>query len=230
MSKQYKLLYAEDEIQTRQNHISYINDNYDIDTIEAPDGLIAWKYYLKHKPDILLTDISMPNMCGLELIEKIREVDENIKIIVLSAHSEEDKLLRAMKLNLVEYQIKPINRRKLRESLDSVINTIEQTDTKKIFYFNSDSYFNISANKLVINSETIKLTKNEIKLLNLLIKNENHIVSQIDIFNYIWDYHKEYKIESVRTLVKKLRKKLSFDCIDNVYGGGYRFFKENIIV
>ena len=223
MSKQYKLLYAEDEIKTRQNHTSYINDNYDIDTIEADDGLIAWKHYLKHKPDILLTDISMPNMCGLELIEKIREVDNKIKIIILSAHNEQDKLLRAMKLNLVEYQIKPISRKKLILILDSTINSLRDTDTKKIFYFNSDSYFNILTEELIIDKESIKLTKNEIKLLNLFIKNKNQILNQIDIFNSIWEYTKDYKIESVRTLVKKLRKKLSVDCIDNIYGGGYRF-------
>ena len=222
MSKQYKLLYAEDEITTRQNHISYINDCYDINTIEADDGLIAWRHYLKHKPDILLTDISMPNMCGLELIEKIREIDDKIKIVVLSAHNEEEKLLRAMKLNLVEYQIKPINRKKLTLALDNVIKSLENTNSKKIFYFDSDSYFNISLDKLIIDKQTIHITKNEIKLLNLFIQNENKIINQIDIFNYIWDYNKDYKVESVRTLVKKLRQKLPKNSIENIYGGGYK--------
>lgn len=116
-----KLLYVEDEIETRQTHVRYLNKNYDFNIIEANNGSEAFELYLKHKPQILLTDISMPIMCGLTLIEKIREIDNDIKVIVLSAHDETEKLLRAVELNLTSYQIKPISRKKLNESLQKAI-------------------------------------------------------------------------------------------------------------
>ena len=222
MSKHYKLLYAEDEIETRKNITLYINDNYKLDIIEADDGKKAWESYLKYKPDILITDLLMPNICGLELIEKIREVDKDIKIIVISAHSSQDKLLQAIKLNLIEYQIKPINRKKLLNGLDMAINSLENGNTNNKFYFNSDSYFDILENSLVVHTNTIKLTKNEIKLLRLFIDNNNKTLDSLDIFNNIWEFSKEYKTESIRTLVKKLRKKLPLDTIENIYGGGYK--------
>ena len=222
MNKQYKLLYAEDEIETRRNTVSYINDNYKLDIIEADDGMQAWESYIKHKPDILLTDLLMPNMCGLELIEKIRKVDSDIKIIVVSAHSEQEKLLKAIKLNLIEYHIKPIRRRKLLNGLDMAINSLNDSNTKNMFYFNSDSYYDILENTLLVNTERINLTKNETKLLNLFIQNQNKTLNSIDIFNDIWEFNKEYKTESIRTLVKKLRKKLPLNSIDNIYGGGYK--------
>ena len=222
MSKQYKLLYAEDEIEIRKNIVSYINDNYKLDIIEEDDGKQAWESYLEHKPDILITDLLMPNICGLELIEKIREVDKDIKIIVISAHSEQEKLLKAIKLNLVEYQIKPINRKKLLNGLDMAINSLEDGNTNNKFYFNSDSYFDILENSLVVDTNRIKLTKNEIRLLSLFIVNKNKTLDSIDIFNNIWEFNKEYKTESIRTLVKKLRKKLPYNSIENIYGGGYK--------
>lgn len=222
MDKQYKLLYAEDERETRRNIVAYINDNYKLDIVEADDGEQAWKSYLEYKPDILITDLLMPKMCGLELIEKIREVDSDIKIIVVSAHGEQDKLLKAIKLNLIEYQIKPLNRKKLLNGLDIAINYLSEIDNKKLFYFNSDTYYNILEDNLVVDSNIVKLTKNEIKLLNLFIENQNKTLDSIDIFNKIWNFNREYKVESIRTLVKKLRKKLPLNSIENIYGGGYK--------
>lgn len=226
MNYQYKLLYAEDEIETRKNITSYINDNYNLDIIEADDGTQAWERYLKHKPDILLTDLLMPNICGLELIEKIREVDSDIKIIVISAHSSQDKLLQAMKLNLIEYQIKPINRKKLLNGIDMAIKSLENGNTKNKFYFNCDSYFDVLENTLVVDTNRIILTKNETRLLSLFIDNKNKTLDSIDIFNNVWEFNKEYKTESIRTLVKKLRKKLPANSIENIYGGGYKLLNQ----
>ena len=102
--KKLKLLYAEDEHTTRKNHIKYINHKFDFEIFEASNGEEAYNLYLEHYPDIILTDITMPKMCGLTLIEKIRENDNTTHIIVLSAHNEEEKLLKAIELNLSSNQ------------------------------------------------------------------------------------------------------------------------------
>jgi len=125
MNKKLKVIFAEDEIETRQNIVSYINNRYDCDIIEAADGHEAWKAYLEHQPNVLITDLSMPNMDGLELIQKIRDIDEDLKIIVVTAHTEDEKMATASRLDLIGYHIKPLKRNVLVSSLDKVINSFE---------------------------------------------------------------------------------------------------------
>ncbi len=80
--------------------------------------------YKDKKPDILLVDITMPEMNGLELTKKIRETDEITPIIVLSAHSHKEFLFEAIKLNLVDYLIKPVNRNEFKSLIESTIEKI----------------------------------------------------------------------------------------------------------
>ena len=222
MMQVYKLLYVEDEIETRQNIIKYIQQYYNFTIIEANDGSEGWIKYKKHKPEILITDLSMENLCGLELIEKIREVDNKIKIIVITAHSEQERLLRAIRLNLIEYYIKPISRKALKESLSLAIHKLEIEEKNYTINFNEHSYYNINTDELRVNDNIVKLTQSEIKLINFLIENKNKALESVTIYNEIWDFDKEYKPESVRTLIKKLRKKLPENTIENIYGGLYK--------
>ena len=121
MNQKIKLIFAEDEIETRQNIVAYINNRYNFEIIEANDGKEAWDAYLQHEPDVLITDLSMPEMDGLELIQKIREVDANLQIIVITAHTEDDKLEIANGLNIIDYHVKPLKRNALITSLDKVV-------------------------------------------------------------------------------------------------------------
>lgn len=125
MQKKHTLIFAEDEIETRKNIVAYINNHFDFNVIEANNGKEAWSAYLEHKPKVLITDLSMPEMDGLDLIEQIRLVDDTIKIIVLSAHTEKEKLFKAVTLNLVDYHVKPLKRTMLLSSLEKVIQELE---------------------------------------------------------------------------------------------------------
>lgn len=125
MDRRIKVIFAEDEKETRQNIVSYINHRYNLDVIEACDGKQAWDAYLEHEPNILITDLSMPEMDGLELIKKIRDIDNNLKIIVISAHAEDEKLEKASSLDVIDYHIKPLKRNVLVKSLDKVMSSFE---------------------------------------------------------------------------------------------------------
>jgi len=220
-----KLLYAEDEERTRKDHIVYLQSRYDLEIFEAKDGLEALELYKDNEPDIVLTDITMPNMCGLELAREIRKISSHTKIIILSAHSEHDKLMQAFDSNVVNYLIKPINRKKLRESMDIAIETIAKNTKEKNSNINlsKNAMFDMKKQIFVLNDEVIKLSKSESKLLNLLCENKNKEIDAYDIFLYVWnDFEKEFSADSVRTLVKKLRKKLPAGVLKNIYGGFYK--------
>lgn len=126
MSKyNYTVLYVEDEKGDRENMSQYFRSRCK-NTLEAVNGEEAYEIFKEKKPDIIITDIQMPKMDGLELIEKIRKVDEKIPIIVLSAHTEKDKLMKAMKLNLIDYIVKPITRSSLKKAMDEACLIIEK--------------------------------------------------------------------------------------------------------
>ena len=218
----HKILYVEDEIESRKNISSYIKNNYDAIVIEANDGKEGYESYLKNRPDILITDLNMGDFGGFELIEKIRKIDKEIKIIIFSAYSEQDKLLKAIKLDLVEYLIKPVSRKQLRETINTTVSILNDRKIQKRFYLQDNSYFDLDSNSLFINNINVKVTKSEINLLCLFIDNPNQILESVDIYNTIWNFEKDYKAESVRTLIKKIRKKLPENTLINIYGGGYK--------
>jgi DNA-binding response OmpR family regulator len=225
MNKKLKLLYAEDEQQTRKDHITYLNSKYDFTIYEANDGIEALSIYKNNMPDIVLTDITMPNMGGLELVKEIRKISHHTKIVILTAHSEHDKLMQALDLHVVNYLLKPINRKKLTHAIEVAVSTIskkERVDDTCI-YFNENTKFNMTTNEYIFNNKVIKLSKSENTLLLLLCKHKNQEIDSFDIFTSVWnDFDKEYSAYSVRTLVKKLRKKLPDGILENIYGGFYR--------
>jgi DNA-binding response OmpR family regulator len=222
--KKFTLLYAEDEQETRKEHIRYLESRYALKVYEANDGEEALALYKQYKPDIVLTDITMPKMDGLKFIEEIRKESLRTKVIILTAHSDREKLLKALELQLISYIVKPLNRKKLQESMEIAMSMCQEQerDVDKVVYLNEEYRFDMESEQYYQGDTLILLTKAESSLLFLLCKNRSKKVSSLDIFLYVWDdFDKEYSANSVRTLVKNLRKKLPRGALQNVYGGYY---------
>jgi len=230
MQKKLTLLYAEDEIQIRKNHIFYLQDRYDFNFLEADDGEEALALYKEYQPEIVLTDITMPKMNGLDLVSEIRKLSPHTKVIVLTAHAEQEKLLKAFELYVVNYLIKPVDRRKLSAAIDLAIETlpdVEEADNK-IVHFNTQMTYDLERSLLLDDGIPIKLTMAEEKLLELLLNNSHSNLSSETIFTHVWEGKDEsFSTSSVRTLVKNLRKKIAVESIENSYGGYYRVMTIN---
>jgi DNA-binding response OmpR family regulator len=188
----------------------------------ATNGDEAYSIYQTKRPDIIVTDINMPSLDGLSLIEKIRENDKETKIIIMSAHSEEEKLLKAVELHLETYLIKPINVEKLKTVLFKSVEELRKVS--KRVYLDEETYWDKINNILYKNHQEIPLKSNEIVCMRLLCENTSTPVSAEKIFYTVHKNTKDlpFSSDSVTSLIKRLRTKLPKGAIKNVYGLGYK--------
>ena len=105
INKNIKILYVEDDEIARENGIEYL-ENFFEQIYEASDAITALQLYEKYQPDIIITDIQMPKLNGLEFVKRIRQKDKKTQIIVITAFCDKDYLLSAIELGLVKYLVK----------------------------------------------------------------------------------------------------------------------------
>ncbi|MGE0051704.1 MAG: response regulator transcription factor [Arcobacter sp.] len=213
--KTLKILIVEDEKRLAQLLKEAINDSF-YKVVIAKDGTEGLKKYKTFKPDIVITDIMMPKLDGLDMTIKIKEIDSNIPIIVLSAHSDKEKLLKAIDVGINKYFIKPFDPDEVIEHIKKLSIKIEKQKIsilKDDFIFDNNS-FSLHKNELLIN-----LTKREKEFIYLLLKNKNSIVKTQTIKTSLWN--EEVNDERLRTFIKRLRLKTSKDLIENISGQGY---------
>ncbi len=215
----YKVLVVEDEKIARENFVSYLSMFYE-KVFEAEDGEKALVLYKKEEIDIVLLDINIPKIGGLEVARKIRENDFKTKIIILTAHSEKSFLLEAVSLRLTKYLLKPVNRKDLKEAFDLAIGELNKfdiilSDDIKI----SDMYsYSFLKKALYKDKIEISLTKNEQIFFEYLLKNRNRVCTYYELLDYI-DIQ---TIDALKNLVKRLKKKLDDEVILNISGTGYK--------
>lgn len=215
--KNLKLLYIDDEDFIRANAVEYL-EFYCDNVYEACDGEDGLKKYEEYKPDIIITDIKMPKLNGLDMVKEIRKKDKTAKIIVATAFLETCYLLEAVELGLVKYLIKPITEDKLLPILKSCI--VDIVEQKSVFKFEGGFTFDILNETLLLGEKQISLTKKELLFLELLIKNHKRAVKYDELDTYIWEGMMSE--DALRSVVKELRKKISKSTIKNVSGIGYK--------
>ena len=215
--KNLKILYIDDEDSIRENAVEYLNFNCD-NVYEADNGLNGLEAYEKFQPDIIISDIKMPKLNGIDMVKKIRQQDKKTKIILATAFLETSYLLEAIELGLVKYLIKPITANKLLPVIKSCIEDI--VEDKSIFYITNEFSFDILNKTLFHKNEQIILTKKELLFLELLIKNNKRAVKYSEFNSYVWQG--EMTEDSMRSIVKDIRKKISKNIIRNLSGIGYQ--------
>ncbi len=220
--KQMVLLYAEDELDIQKHYSNYFQ-NYFRYVYTAVDGEQALAIYKEHRPDVVILDINMPYLNGLEVARKIREDSSDISIILLTARTDKEALIEAVEIGLVTYLEKPIQRDALKHALAKLNQKLKSNNEINLWFYKNIFYiWNKTNQQLFYNQEQILLTKQEISLLEILISSNGAKVSYQDIYEEIWfNEDREYKESTIKTLISTLRIKLPPKAIENVYGMGY---------
>ncbi len=219
VSNNIKILFAEDDDIARINGTEYLL-NFCQTVICASDGLEAYMLYKEYNPDIIITDIQMPKLNGLDLAKKIREQDKTCQIIILTAYSDTNYLLQAVELGLVKYLIKPVDENSLENALKICFDAINSKDTNIIKLYENCYYdsYNLS---IKINEQISQLRTKEAQFLNLLIKYKNRFVTYSEIENFVWQ-DAPMTMDALKTVVKNLKAKLCKNIITNLSGTGYK--------
>ncbi|MFY9075722.1 response regulator transcription factor [Malaciobacter mytili] len=221
--KEFKILLVEDETNIAKLLKSAIGEYFYSFTI-AKDGKEGLEKFKKIKPDIIITDIMMPKLDGLSMTKQIREENEEIPVIVLSAFSEKEKLLKAIDIGITKYFIKPFDPEELLEYLKELS---DKLDKKRVFNLSKNLIFDKNKNNLFSEEKIINLTKREKEFLRLLIDNYPNVVDVEKIKTALWE-DEEVTDERLRTFIKRFRNKTSKILIKNISGQGYLISPDNI--
>lgn len=210
------ILYAEDEKHI-QNNIKQILELFFKQVYVASDGQEAFYMYEEFSPDVLMLDIYMPLMDGLEVVKKVRKNDVNIPIIMLSAHASQENLFEIVDKKICKFITKPFDIQKLNEALLKCASEFESDDVEVRL---RHGIYNQFSKTFIGLNEQITLTKKESQLLDLFIKYKNQVLSYEQIIEFFWE--NECTKESIKALIKELRKKIGKDDIKNIFGLGYK--------
>ncbi|ELQ2587486.1 butyrate response regulator transcription factor BumR [Campylobacter jejuni] len=216
--KELIILVVEDEVKARESMINILSERFS-KVIGAQNGDEGLKKFKKFKPDLVITDIAIPIMDGLDMAREIKEISDDVPIVVLSAYSEKERLLRSIDIGIDKYLIKPVDIEELFKVLDYLIG--EKIEANMLVKISEEYQFNKTKRTLIYSGGEIVLTKKELAFISLLLKQPGALVLHEDIKKNVW-IGEHVSDTAVRTFIKRVRDKVGEDFIKNVPSLGYK--------
>jgi DNA-binding response OmpR family regulator len=220
------LLFVEDNRQTRESTLDLLNNFFNNIVVaeNGEEGFGKYTDFFNQKDryfDIVLSDIKMPKLDGIAMVKKIYKLNKNQLVIILSAHDDKDSLLNLIELGVDGFIQKPVKLERLIDVLTLIIDKLNDNEiikiSKECIYHKDLKTINTKDSKVLLNSS-------EYQLIELLLNNTNHYMGLEQIHNHIYydDIEKEFSSEAIRAIIKRLRKKLPVDTIQNSRTLGYK--------
>jgi len=213
--KNLTVLLVEDETKLAHLLKKAIADNFASFYVEnnGKDGL---KRFMQISPNLVITDIMMPDLTGLEMAQELKKINPDVQIIILSAFSQTEKLLSAIDIGVAKYFIKPFDP----DDLLAYIVSINKKLQNDIVVLSDKLKFNKKTKSLYKNDTYISLTKREKTFLQLLLP-LNTLVTNKTIAKELWQ-DQSVNEEKIRTFIKRFRLKLTQNLLQNIKGQGYK--------
>ena len=232
MKSNKKILLVEDDPNFGRILKDYLTiNNYEVSL--AVNGIEGFEKFNRSEFDLCILDIMMPFKDGLTLAKEIREINEAIPLIFLTAKNLKDDVLKGYKIGADDYLTKPFDSEILLAKIKSILNrkpvvNIEEKDTFEFEF--SDFSFNSKLRILTHKEgESYKLSPKENQLLKMLVLNFDDLLPRDIALNKIWRDANYFTSRSMDVYIAKLRKYLDKDIslkIINVHGEGFRLTKE----
>jgi len=225
----YNILVVEDEKEIAAAIEVYLkNQNYGV--YKAYNGMEAIKIFQKEQIDLILMDVMMPTMDGIQSTIKIRETS-NVPIIFLSAKSEDTDKIMGLNIGADDYITKPFNPLELLARVNSCLrrytsyskSSQPQEDVIRI----GGVELNFTTKEVLVDGEPVKTTPLEFKILHLLMRNPNRVFSIEEIYEKVWN-EPAYNPDTVTVHIRRIREKIEINpkepkYLKVVWGIGYKF-------
>ena len=176
--------------------------------------------------DVIILDIMLPGMTGLEILRSIREAGKNVPILLLTAKDDTKDKVNGLNMGADDYLVKPFVTEELIARVRALGRRPWEVYQDNVIHFSNLS-LNINSGELYVDDVLNRLTAKEAQLLEMFIRNPGMTISKEQILDRIWGFDYEGDIRVVDTTIKRLRKKLGEkgECIQTVRGLGYKFQK-----
>jgi len=225
-----RVLVVEDESSIRR----FIMLNLEMagyETGEAPGGEEAIAMLETFCPDLVVLDLMLPGISGLEVCRHIRETMPEVLVIMLTAKGQDSDKIMGLEQGADDYMVKPFNPLELIARIKAMLRRLNRFETKKTIYNYGNLQLDVAANKLLKNNMEVVLTPTEYSLLKMFMENPGKALRRDEMLNAVWgeDYFGDTKTLDVH--IRRLREKIEDNpskprCIITVWGSGYRWQPE----
>jgi DNA-binding response OmpR family regulator len=203
-----------------------IRDGHDVEVIG--DGLRALQWAFAHPPDLVVLDLMLPSMSGLDVCRRLREVGP-VPVIMLTARSDETDRVAGLELGADDYVTKPFSPRELALRVEAVLRRasgplVARSDTRLV---DGDLVIDDAAHQVTRGGEVVSLTAREYDLLSYLVRHPQTAFSREELFERVWGWSFG-DVSTVTVHVRRLREKIEADPgrparLVTVWGIGYRY-------
>ena len=213
-----RILVVEDDQIIREGISEYLSE-FGYDIVQAKDGQEALKNFENYEINLVILDIQIPLLNGLEVLKEIRKKSE-LPVLMLTAFNDEEYKINAFSSLADGYMEKPFSLPVLKVRIDSLIKR-HFGNHEKFEYNNAEVDFTSYSAKF--NGEDVDINAKELEILKYLLENEGHALTRTQIIDNVWKETDEIPFDRVIDVyVKELRKKLELDCIVTIRNVGYK--------
>lgn len=212
-------LYVEDDPVQRGQLTDLLGDFFQ-DLLIAENGVAGLRLFDSRPVHLVIADIRMPEMNGLEMAAAIRQRGSQVPILITSAYTDTEDLLAALRLHSFDYLIKPLSWKQLKDALYACANQIAEHGGGFV-QLDHQSFFFPDARRLHLLTGMVGLSRNECALLTMLSDHRGQWVSREQLSSHIYGC-KDVSEAALKNLVLRLRRKLGDDLLVTRYGEGYK--------
>ncbi|TMI65276.1 MAG: response regulator transcription factor [Bacteroidetes bacterium] len=220
-----KVLYAEDEMFLGKI-VKESLESRGFNVVMEADGGKVFSAFQKENPDICILDIMMPNKDGFEVADEIRNVNEEVPIIFLTAKTQTEDVVKGLTIGGNDYIRKPFSMEELIARINNVLRNKPEAKPLSDMVNVGKFFFHINRQTLNDGNEERKLSFRETQLLKLLYENKDNIIDRKDILNLLWGNDSFFNSRNLDVYITKIRNYLKEDPsleIITIKGIGYRF-------